>query len=136
MRVVPALDEVKDSHAGLDLGPETTSVEKLALQGCKETLTHRVVEAITDRTGRWANASLATAKAERDGGVLTSLIRVVNHLGRPSLPECHVESLEDEFGPQVGRHGPANDPPAPGIYYHGEIQETCPCRDVRNIRDP
>ena len=123
MRVVPALDEVEDGHASLGLSPETATVQKLALQGCEETLTHRVVEAIADRTGRRANASLAAAKAKRNGGVLAALVRVVDYFGRPSPPDRHVESLEDKFGPQVARHRPANYPSAPGIHHDGEIQE-------------
>src|SRR3989338_9306715 len=77
-RIVETLDEVEDGHAGLGLGPEAAAVEQLALEGCEEALTHRVIEAVSDRAHRGADARLATAEAEGDRGVLAALIRVVD----------------------------------------------------------
>src|SRR5918992_1506662 len=47
-RVVEALDEVEDGHAGLGMGAELLAVEQLALQGGKETLGHGVVVGVPD----------------------------------------------------------------------------------------
>ncbi len=46
MRVVPALDEVEDCHAGFDLCAKRLLVESLALKRGKEALAHRVVVAV------------------------------------------------------------------------------------------
>jgi hypothetical protein len=48
MRVVPSLDEVEDGHAFFGLRGEAVLFEQLAFQCGEETLTHRVVVAITD----------------------------------------------------------------------------------------
>ncbi len=52
MRVVAALDEIEDRHAGLDLGLEALPVEQLAFEGGEEALTHGVVETIAGRAHR------------------------------------------------------------------------------------
>ena len=41
VRVVPALDELEDGHAGFHLAPEPPAVQELALEGGEEALAHR-----------------------------------------------------------------------------------------------
>ena len=48
MGIVPALDEVKDRHACLNLSFETAALEQLAFQGGEKALRHRVVETIAE----------------------------------------------------------------------------------------
>lgn len=68
------------------------------------------------------------------------MIGVVNHLGcaapRSSLVQCHVERVEHELGPEVCRHGPADDPTTERIEHCREIQKACPRRHVHDVGDP
>ena len=43
VRVVPALDELEDGQAGLDLGREAAAVEELALEGREEARAEGIV---------------------------------------------------------------------------------------------
>src|ERR1700730_11243646 len=99
MRVVPTLDEVEHHHAGLDLGFETLAVEQLAFEGGEEALAHGVIEAITHRAHRRPHAGLAAALAEGDRSVLATLVRMMNHLFGPMLPEGQVERLQHQSVP-------------------------------------
>ena len=64
MGVVPALDEIEDCHARLDLGLGTTPVKQLAFEGGEEALAHGVVETVAHRTHGRPHAGLATAFAK------------------------------------------------------------------------
>lgn len=46
----------------------------------------------------------------------------------PALPDGHVESIQDELGPEVVSHGPTDDAPGEGVQDNGQIQEPGPCR--------
>jgi hypothetical protein len=48
MRVIPALNEIKDRDAGFDLGLEAAAVEQLAFERGEKALAHGIVEAIAD----------------------------------------------------------------------------------------
>src|SRR5258708_21712685 len=96
MGIVPAFDELEDCHAGLDLGFEAAAVEQFAFERGEETLAHRVIEAIADRAHRGPHAGLAAALAENDRSVLAPLVRMMNHLFWPALPEGQVERLQHQ----------------------------------------
>lgn len=74
MRIIPTLDELEDSELRLRMRTKGVAVDQLTFQGCEEAFAHRIVEPIADRAHRWANASLFTAHAERDQGVLRALM--------------------------------------------------------------
>jgi hypothetical protein len=61
---------------------------------------------------------------------LAPLVGVMDHGGRPPLRHRHVQRVEDEFGPQVRRHGPADHPATPHIEDDGEVNEAGPGGDV------
>jgi hypothetical protein len=82
MGVVPAFDELEDCHAGLDLGFEAAAVEQFTFERGEETLAHRVIEAIADRTHRGPHAGLVAALAEGDRSVLGGFKRSSQHLER------------------------------------------------------
>ncbi len=136
MRVVPAFDELEHRDARLDLRAEAVAIKKLALERGEEALAHRVVVCVADRSHRWPHAGLPAAFAEGDRGVLTALIGVMDHLARPPLEQRHVEGLEDELGPQMGLHRPADDSAAPRVQHDREIEEARPRRDVGDVSDP
>jgi hypothetical protein len=66
VRVVPALDELEDRHARLDLALEAVAIDKFEFEGREEALAHRVVVGITDRAHRGSHARLAATLAEGD----------------------------------------------------------------------
>ena len=109
-RIVPALDELEDGHAGLRLGLELPPIEQLALQGGEEALAHRIVVGIANRPHRRPDAGFLAAQAEGDRGVLRSLVRVMDHVDRTPLRQRHVEGIEHELGFQIVAHRPADDP--------------------------
>src|ERR1700694_1909938 len=108
MGVVPSLDEFEDGNAGLALGFEAAAVEQFTFERGKETLAHRVIEAIADRAHRGPHARLAAALAEGERSVLAALVRMMNHGGGAALPEGQVERLQHQFRAQMGFHRPAD----------------------------
>src|SRR5712671_2913909 len=102
MRIVPTLDEFEDGHARFYLGFEAAAVEQFTFESGEETLAHRVIEAIADRAHRGPHTGLAAALAEGDRSVLATLVRMMNHLFRPALPEGQVKRLQHQFCAQMG----------------------------------
>lgn len=70
MCVVPTFDEVEDSHPGLGLSAEASSIEQLSLERGKEALAHRVVVVIGYRFHGGPNSRFLAAKAEGNRSVL------------------------------------------------------------------
>ena len=99
-RVVEALDEVEDGHPGLGSGPEPATVQQLALERGEEALAEGVVVGVSHRSHRRLYAYLPAAEAEGDGRVLGPLVRVVDHVLGPALPEGHLERSEHQIGLQ------------------------------------
>src|SRR5438105_14310143 len=83
--IVPAFDEVEDREARVGLRAEVLPIEQLALEGREEALAQRVVVRVADRTHGRPGAGLATPLADGHPGVLAALIRVINHVARPTL---------------------------------------------------
>jgi hypothetical protein len=48
----------------------------------------------------------------------------------------HVQRIEHEPGPQVVRHGPANDLPGVGVEHEREVEPSLPGTVVRDVCDP
>ena len=69
VRVIPALDEVEDSHPGLGLGGEAAAVQQLALEGGEEALTAGIVVGVAHAPHGRADAGLAAAEPKGDRGV-------------------------------------------------------------------
>jgi hypothetical protein len=76
-----------------------------------------------------------SAQRRPKGGVLTALIRVVNHPRRFRCIRAML-STSSTRPVWVGRHGPAHDAAAVGIQHDGQEEQAGPGRDVRDIRDP
>src|ERR1700730_3125099 len=79
MGVVPSLDEFEDGQARFYLGSEAAAVEQFTFERGKETLAHRVIEAIADRAHRGPHAGLAAALAEGERSVLGRFKRSLQH---------------------------------------------------------
>src|SRR5579875_1544446 len=107
--VVPSLDEIKDRDARLGLGLEAPPAEQFAFQGGEETLAHGVVEAVAHGSHRRPHSGLLAALAEGERNVLAALVGMMDHAGRASLPERHVERIWRQLGAQMGLHRPAHD---------------------------
>jgi hypothetical protein len=99
------------------------AVEQLALQGGEEALGHRVVQRVADAAHRGDQAGLLEATAERQAGVLTAVVRVMDKArGGIALGDGHVEGVQDQFGAQVVGHRPADDPAGEAVQHDRHIQ--------------
>ncbi len=134
-RIVPALDELEDGHASLGLGLELPPVEESRTPVAKK-LSHKALSSVADRAHRRPCACLFASKPEGDGGVLRSLVGVMDHVAWSPLSERHVQCIEHELGPQAVAHRPADDAPAEGIENDGQIQKSGPGRDIGDVRHP
>ena len=75
MGIVPALDEIKQRHAGLDLGLEAAAVEQLAFEGGEEALAQGVVETVAHRAHRRPHPGLLATPAKGQRGILCGFKR-------------------------------------------------------------
>src|SRR5690606_27066068 len=135
-RVVEALDVVEDGGPGLGRIAEGMPIEQLALERGEEALGERVVVAVADRAHGGLDAGFAAACSEGDRGVLAALVGVMDDVSRPAPLEGHVERLEDELGPEMRAHRPADDASAPNVEHNREIEESTPGRYVSDVGDP
>ena len=60
----------------------------------KKLLTHGIVIGVAHRTHGRTYSCFAATKAEPDRCILRTLVRVVDHVVRPSLRQCHVQCIE------------------------------------------
>lgn len=74
MRIVPAFDKIEDRQRRFVLILEPTCGEQLAFQRRIETLAHRVIETVANRSHRWLDSGFVTPFAKGDRCVLTSLV--------------------------------------------------------------
>lgn len=136
VRVVPAFDPGNDRHPGFGVRAEPSAGEQLAFEGGEEALGHGIVVAVADRAHRGADADFLAAAPEADRSLLAALIGVMDHRGWPARPNGHIERVEHEIGPQMGRHRPAHNPAAADVEDDREIEEPHPDGDVGDIGDP
>jgi len=61
---------------------------------------------------------------------------MMNHGGRPPLPQRQVERLEHQFRAQVGFHRPADDSTTERVEHYRQVKKPGPGRDVSYIGDP
>ena len=127
----------KTAIRGFGLGPEPAPVQELTLQGGEETLAQGIIEAIADGSGGRPYTGLLASFSEGQRRILATLIGMVDHgLGRPPLPQRHIQGIQHQFRAQVRFHRPAHDPAGKGIQHHSQIQETRPGRNVGDVRHP
>ncbi len=136
MRIVPRLDEVENGGFGFALRRESVPNEQLAFERGVEAFIHRIVVAVTTRTHRWLNACRLATLREGDRRVLRALIGVVNDSERLASKDGHLERVDHELFAHMVSHRPADDATTKDVENHGEVQETAPRRNVRDIGDP
>jgi hypothetical protein len=136
MWVVPSLNVLKDLQAGFRLDAKPLSINQLAFEDGKETFTHRIIVAITNRPHRWPHVGLATSLPESQRCILSALIGMMNYSLRSPLRDGHFKSIKHEFRTQISRHRPTDHSPAEDIENHRQIQKSRPRRDVSNVSDP
>ena len=56
--------------------------------------------------------------------------------GGVALGDGHVQGVQDQFGAQVGSHGPAHDPPREGIQDHGDVEPAFVGGLLGDVGDP
>src|SRR3954453_5889831 len=64
---------------------------------------------------------------------LAALVRMMDHVARPTLAEGHVQGVHNQLGSQMVGHRPADDPAAPDIHDDRQIEEARRGRDVDEI---
>src|SRR3954453_12911444 len=131
--IVEAFDEAEAGHACLDLRSKAASLEQFAFEGGKEALAQGVIVSVPDRAHRGPYAGFLTALAESQRGILTALVRMMDHVSRPTLAEGHVQGVHNQLGSQMVGHRPADDPAAPDIHDDCRIEEARRGRDVDEI---
>ena len=136
LSVVPPVDEVEHRRAGVEWRRERDAVEELALERGEEALAERVVVAVADRPHRRTDARLPAPRPEGQRGVLTTLIRMMNH--RPGLPllDGHVQGCQHEGRAQMPLHRPPDDTATPDVEHHGQVEKTAAREDVGDIGHP
>lgn len=98
MRIVPLLDKVEDTEAGLRSGRKRGALEEFAFEGRKKRFAEGIVVAVPNRAHRWAHACILAALAKSDRGVLRALPGMMNRLFRIPLLGGDVEPVEDQLG--------------------------------------
>lgn len=115
--IVETLDEGEHRHARFSLRLEPAAVQQFAFERGEEALRHGVVVGVANRAHGGANARLAAAVAESDGGVLRALIRMVDHAFRLADRKRHDQRRQHDIGVERQRHRPAYDPAAEGVAF-------------------
>ena len=67
---------------------------------------------------------------------MAPLVRVVDHILRPALPDCHFKRIEDELGAQMIGHRPADDLAAPGVQHDRKVEKARERGNERDVRHP
>lgn len=116
-------DVFEDRLGEFPTGLPVAAVEEFELEGSEEALGHGVVEGVSDGSHGAEQASLAEPLPERPGGVLGSVVGMVEDLTRIGLasPAGHVQGVDHQSGAQVIGDGPADHPPRPGVDDHSQI---------------
>lgn len=130
--VVPVFVPLKHRHRCFRLRLESAPGQQLALKRGEEPLRHRIVERISHRSHLRHNSGFLTALAEGVTGVLRVTVRVMDNALGTTLPECHLQPLEDQLGSRVRFDRP---PDNAGIHiqHHRQIHKAGPGRDVRDV---
>lgn len=123
MGSVPAFDVLEDLPPGVGEAPEGGAVDQLAFQDPEGTITQRVVAGISDRPHGRPDTGLLAPLPEGHRRELGALAATMDHLGRLSPRNGHVQRVEDEFGLQVAGHRPSDHPAAPSAGYHRQVEE-------------
>ena len=109
------------------------AVEQFAFEGREETLGHGVVESIPDRAHRRHHAPSSAALPEGEGGILATLVGVVDDRIWTALLHGHLQGVEHEFGAQVRGHRPAHDSAAEHVEDDGQVHESRQSRHVSDV---
>src|SRR5580658_1871224 len=100
--IVKTFDELEDRAARLGLCLEPAACQQLAFECGEEAFAHGIIICVSDRTHRRAHAGLPTMLAERDRGVLGTLVGMMDHAAGPPRRERHVQSIEHQLSGECG----------------------------------
>ena len=106
--MVEALDKVEDLAAGFSWGTEAVALEQVAPRRSKKAFTQGIVEAILNRSHGRPDTSSATTLGKGNRGVLSALVRMMDHAVWTSLPQSHLQRIEHQLSPEVSLHGPSS----------------------------
>jgi hypothetical protein len=111
MRIVPPLDKLEKLPAGLGMRSKRAPVQKLTFQGSKEAFAQSIIEAVSHRSHRRSYPGFPAPLAKSNRRLLAALVGVMNYLPGLSLPQGHVQSVQNELCAKMPGHRPAHHPP-------------------------
>jgi hypothetical protein len=104
------LDVLEDSGGKLGSHLPVLPVEQFNVQGSEEALSYSIIQGITNVAHRPQDAYLLESLPERQGGVLATVVRVMNQAqGGLAVPYSHFECFRDQFGVEILSYRPADD---------------------------
>ena len=104
--VVEAFNKAEAGHPCLDLRDEAVPLEQFAFEGGKEALSWSIVIGVPERTHRGPHAGFLAALAKSERG---TLIGLMDRIARPAPVKGHVQGVQNQLGPQVVGHRPADE---------------------------
>src|SRR5215218_6016063 len=135
--VVEAFYVLEDRRPHHLPGRPAAPVKKLRLQSGDERLSEGVVVGRAHPTHRRHQSLIIQSLAEGQRSALHYSIRVVHEPRSGLAPrDRHLQSIDDELGPQVCGHRPADHLAAAGIKNEGQIHEALCGTDVSYVRNP
>jgi len=124
---------------GFEVAPLSSAMDDLGLVEAVDRFGQRIVVAVTDTSDGGLDACLGQSLGIFDREVLDAAIAVVDETaamnGTPIM-ERLLQRVEDEACMRRPAHPPADDAAGEGVDDEGHVNETLPCGDVGEIRNP
>ena len=110
LTIVKGLDKIKNGQPGLDSGGKGVSADQFVFEGAPEGFHGRVVVAVAFAAHGGLDGVFVKSLTKGVAGVLDATIAVEQEVClRVSLCQGHVPTGQNQFGVDVGTHGPADD---------------------------
>ena len=108
MWIEPALDVFEEGPLRVLERAEAVAVQQFAFYGWEDTLVHRIGKAVADRSPGRTPAFFA-AQSEGERGILRSLVGMMDQALETTLPQGHIQSIQDQLGVKAGVDRPSHD---------------------------
>ena len=134
--VVPLLQEAGDCRLGLCRRSEGATINEFTFERSEEALRHGVVIAVSHGAGRLAHPRFSAALTEDERGVLGAVVRVMDHVVRPTQLHRHLKSIQHDLHMHACGHRVADNAATEDVYDDCEVQEPGPSGDMGDISHP
>src|SRR5579863_8458826 len=130
MGVVPALDEFEAGHARFYLGLKRRRSRSSHSSVAKK-LSHIALSNQSPTEPIEGRTPASRQRRPKASEVYwLPWVGMMNHGGRPPLPQRHIERLQHQFGAQRGFHRPADASAAESVEHHRQVKKPGPGREV------